>query len=185
MNRQDKIPFLSRDLYWTEPDEQEQEEIIADCVCTEWGITKDELLSKCRKKEFAVPRQVTAFLIYKRTGHNMKRTALVLGYETHGSVLHSVRVIQRKLLGDSEFCGRLVRLQNNILAEELSEGIPPRSVRDCYFVLTALYNEEAVLSDSTLKKIVPILKAMNFLGKPDLDISDHPIYQQLLKKIMT
>ena len=185
MTRQDKIPYLARDLYWASPDIEEQEEIIIDCVCDEWAVVKGDLISKCREARFVVPRHVTAFLLYIRTGQNMKRIALIMKYKNHSSVNHAVQSVERRLLNDGDFCGRVKRLQNNILAEELSLGTPPRTVRDCYFVLTSLYSEDAVLSDSTLKKIVPILKAMNFLGKPDLDISDHPIYQQLLKKIMT
>ena len=88
------------------------EKVLA-ATCAVAGLTKETILGEVKKKGVVEARQAGQFVAYALTGMSLPRIGKLFNRD-HTSVLHSVRVVESKLINsDSE----MVNLVNAIKAE--------------------------------------------------------------------
>lgn len=89
------------DPFYQKPQVLLNVEAIISCVCTYFGISRDELMSACRKKEISYPRKVAMYLA--RTHTSLSLPAIGSAFERdHTTVMSAVRGIKKDLENDSE-----------------------------------------------------------------------------------
>ncbi len=76
-------------------DEKVRPEIIIDCVCKYFGITKDELLGKKKTKEVVEPRQICMYLMADLTNMPLETVGNICGGRDHTTVMHARDKIER------------------------------------------------------------------------------------------
>ncbi len=87
-------------------------------VADAWGVTGEDLASKRRTREVAVPRQAAMYLARELLGTPYKRIGRAFGGRDHSTVIHSVRTVEKRRKVDSVFRDRL-----DELAERLRGGV--------------------------------------------------------------
>ncbi len=76
-------------------------DILTDIVAREFGITKKQLKSKSRKKDFLLPRQVAMYLAREYLGLNLMSIGEFFGGKDHTTVMNAIRKIQKGLLDEA------------------------------------------------------------------------------------
>lgn len=69
------------------------QESILNQVAKHFGVEKEKILSKCRKKEHVLPRQIAMFLIKDLTNTPLKNIGEFFGGRDHSTVIHSIQTI--------------------------------------------------------------------------------------------
>ena len=72
-------------------------------VANHFDLTLDTLISKSRKQEVAVARQIAMFLSKRLTPHPLKMIGLHFGNRDHSTVVHAVQTVEKKCKNDSSF----------------------------------------------------------------------------------
>jgi chromosomal replication initiator protein len=75
-------------------------EDIKDLVCKHYNISEEDMVSKCRKHEIALARQMAIYLAKKYTQHSLKSIGSYFGNRDHSTVLHSCQTIENYLVTD-------------------------------------------------------------------------------------
>ena len=78
-------------------------ESIQRLVANHFDLTLDTLISKSRKQEVAVARQIAMFLSKRLTPHPLKMIGLHFGNRDHSTVVHAVQTVEKKCKNDSSF----------------------------------------------------------------------------------
>lgn len=89
---------------------------IADTICELYGITKEELLGKCRKQNITFGRHVFCYLAYKYLSYSLSGIGKYLGCRDHTTILNSIRIVNNMCLTDMDFKARIIALET--LVEE-------------------------------------------------------------------
>jgi len=69
-------------------------------VCKHYGVSKEEILCKNRKKELIIPRQVTIYLIREMTHKSLPEIGKIMGGKDHTTIMHSHKKIEELLKVD-------------------------------------------------------------------------------------
>jgi len=72
-------------------------------VANHFDLTLDTLISKNRKQEVAVARQIAMFLSKRLTPHPLKMIGLHFGNRDHSTVVHAIQTVEKKCKNDSSF----------------------------------------------------------------------------------
>ena len=72
-------------------------------VANHFDLTLDTLISKSRKQEVAVARQIAMFLSKRLTPHSLKMIGLHFGNRDHSTVVHAIQTVEKKCKNDSSF----------------------------------------------------------------------------------
>lgn len=86
---------------------------IRDLICTHFSIQPEQMRSRSRKKEIALPRQIAMYLSRKFTDSSL----VVIGKEfnrDHATVLHSVKKIEKQIKISSKFRHQIEYLTNQL-----------------------------------------------------------------------
>ncbi len=73
---------------------------VISAVCKHYGVSRDEILSKNRKKELIVPRQVTIYLIREMTHKSLPEIGKIMGGKDHTTIMHSHKKVEDLLKVD-------------------------------------------------------------------------------------
>jgi chromosomal replication initiator protein len=65
-----------------------QVDLIFDTVCAYFGISKKDILSKTRKREIVIPRQILIYLIKEKCSLTLKRIGKIFSCD-HTTIIHS------------------------------------------------------------------------------------------------
>jgi len=76
-------------------------EMIMQTVGDYFGTTIAELSGPTRKREITVPRQIAMYLTREMTGMSLPQIGTVFGGRDHTTVLHSCKVVEANMKGDS------------------------------------------------------------------------------------
>lgn len=87
---------------------------IITCVCKYYGVNKDELLGKQRKKELVVPRQIAIFLMREQTNKSLPEIGKIFGGKDHTTILHSQKKIQKEVMHDANLKSDLEKIRQEI-----------------------------------------------------------------------
>ena len=72
-------------------------------VADHFDLTLDTLISKSRKQEVAVARQIAMFLSKRLTSHPLKMIGLHFGNRDHSTVVHAIQTVEKKCKNNSSF----------------------------------------------------------------------------------
>lgn len=78
-------------------------EKIIDTVCSYYGVSQEDVMSKTRKANIVLVRQLAMYLASKTTKMSTSKIGLYVGGRNHATVLHSIKQIQDRLLTDKAF----------------------------------------------------------------------------------
>lgn len=78
---------------------------IQQAVAEHYGITREQLLSRTRKREIARPRQVAMWLCRGLTPRSLPEIAKHFRFKDHTNVVHAIRQVRKLLDTDAEFDG--------------------------------------------------------------------------------
>jgi chromosomal replication initiator protein len=79
-----------------------------------FSISEDLLISKTRKQEVAIARQVAMYLCRKMTRSSLETIGLHFGGRDHSTVVHACQSVESKLLAEPSFADRLRRLTQDV-----------------------------------------------------------------------
>jgi chromosomal replication initiator protein len=84
-----------------------------------FSINEDLLISKTRKQEVAVARQVAMYLCRKMTPSSLETIGLHFGGRDHSTVIHACQSIEAKLLTEPSFADRVQHLTKDVHSSTL------------------------------------------------------------------
>ncbi len=77
-------------------------QLIIDTVCEQYGIKKEEIMSKKRNSEIVLPRQVIMYLCREHTDASLEEIGKVLGKKDHTTVMSGINKIKKQIAVDDE-----------------------------------------------------------------------------------
>lgn len=84
-------------------------DIIAE-VARYYRLTPKDITGECRQREYTSPRQMAMYLARKVTGKSLAAIGRQFGNRDHTTVLHAVRVVERRIATDSEVRGAAAKI---------------------------------------------------------------------------
>lgn len=66
---------------------------LIESVCTEFCVSRKEMITKTRKREVVIARYVVFYILYKTIGHLSLSTIGALFLKDHATVLHGIRQV--------------------------------------------------------------------------------------------
>ncbi len=88
---------------------------IIDVVCDHYDVTLRELQSKKRTKSIAEPRQVSMWLMRRRTRYSLQEIGGYFGGRDHTTVMHSIKTVDERAELEDDFARELEALDNRVL----------------------------------------------------------------------
>jgi chromosomal replication initiator protein len=90
---------------------------IKDVTAKAYGVTKHDLESSCRKRQFAQPRQYAMYLARQLTTCSYPQIGRLFGDRDHTTVLFAFRKITKQVQGNEGFAEEMRQLEQRILAD--------------------------------------------------------------------
>jgi chromosomal replication initiator protein len=90
---------------------------IKDLTAKAYGVTKADLESSCRKRQFAQPRQYAMYLCRQLTTCSYPQIGRMFGDRDHTTVLFAFRKISRAVAQNEQLAEELRQLEQRILAD--------------------------------------------------------------------
>jgi len=95
---------------------------ILNIVAEHFNIKKEDLLSKSRKKDIAVPRQIAMYLIREELKLTFPNIGEALGGKDHSTVMHSWNKIKKDLASNYTLEQDIAMIKNKLYNEENPEN---------------------------------------------------------------
>ena len=89
-------------------------------VCETYEITEEEIKREGRDIDFIAARQIAMYLIRDLTKLSLNRVSKEFNKNTHGTVLHSVKVVKGLLDVDQSFREEVHQIQLKLDAKEIT-----------------------------------------------------------------
>jgi chromosomal replication initiator protein len=86
--------------------------LLAEIVCSQYSISKEDLLGQCRQKEMVRPRQVLMYLLKHEAGMTYPMIGKEIGGRDHTTIMHGVEKITHELKKNPEFLSELQTIKN-------------------------------------------------------------------------
>ncbi len=87
---------------------------ILDAVTKYYSVRMGDVQGKRRHKSIAFPRQVCMFLARKHTRYSLDEVGGCVGGRDHTTVLHSVRLVERKMQADREIARQVAVIESQL-----------------------------------------------------------------------
>lgn len=87
---------------------------IMEVICTYFGITQQQLISKSRKKEISIPRQLAMYLSKEYTSSTFSMIGSEIGGKNHSTVMYACKTIENISKVDKELNRQLGELRELI-----------------------------------------------------------------------
>jgi chromosomal replication initiator protein len=75
-------------------------------ICSHYGVTVLDVMSKSRKKELVMARQLAIYFIRKHTSYSLKQVGMYFGGRDHSTVCHAIGCISGLPVHDEQFKDR-------------------------------------------------------------------------------
>lgn len=85
---------------------------ILSAVCQHYGVKQKDLVSKSRKQQFALPRQLAMYLVQKYTDTSASQIGRLIGKRDHSTVLHACNKISGLIAADKTFRREVEELES-------------------------------------------------------------------------
>lgn len=83
-------------------------------ICDHYNLTQEELLSKKRSNEIAIPRQVAMYICRVYLDENLTKIGIQFGGKNHTTVMHAVDKIKKEILKDDILNNEIQKMINEI-----------------------------------------------------------------------
>ena len=83
-------------------------------VCDHYNLTEDELLSKKRSNDIAVPRMIAMYICRAYLDENLTKIGIKFGGKNHTTVMHAVNKIKKDILKDDFLNNEIQKIVNEI-----------------------------------------------------------------------
>ena len=83
-------------------------------VCDHYNLTNEELLSKKRSNEIAIPRQIAMYICRTYLDENLTKIGIQFGGKNHTTVMHAVEKIKKEILKDDVLNNEIQKMINEI-----------------------------------------------------------------------
>ena len=87
---------------------------VVQIVCDHYNLTNDELLSKKRSNEIAIPRQIAMYICRVYLNENLTKIGIQFGGKNHTTVMHAVDKIKKEILKDDSLNNEIQKMINEI-----------------------------------------------------------------------
>ena len=87
---------------------------VVQIICDHYNLTQDELMSKKRSNEIAVPRMVAMYICRVYLDENLTKIGIKFGGKNHTTVMHAVDKIKKEILRDDILNGEIQKMINEI-----------------------------------------------------------------------
>ena len=94
-------------------------EAIQQHVADHFNLTQEQLTGKGRKQDVVTARHIAMFLIRSLIGGHFTTIGLHFGNRDHSTVIHAVKMIEKKCKNDPDFARRVEDLSNTIRRQNL------------------------------------------------------------------
>ena len=86
---------------------------IIERVCNHYNVSQQNVMSKSRKRDYVVVRQVSMYLAQKYTKMPAARIGQLIGKRDHSTVIHSCNAVEQRLKVDKAFVEELNSIENS------------------------------------------------------------------------
>lgn len=86
---------------------------ILDSVCNHFNVSTTAVMSRSRKRDYVVARQVSMYLAQKYTKMPASRIGKLVGGRDHSTVIHSCTQVENRLKIDKMFCSEVQSIENS------------------------------------------------------------------------
>ena len=83
-------------------------------VCDHYNLTNEELLSKKRSNEIAIPRMIAMYICRVYLDENLTKIGIQFGGKNHTTVMHAVDKIKKEILKDDILNSEIQKMINEI-----------------------------------------------------------------------
>lgn len=87
---------------------------VVQIICDHYNLTQEELMSKKRSNEIAVPRMVAMYICRVYLDENLTKIGIKFGGKNHTTVMHAVDKIKKEILRDDILNGEIQKMINEI-----------------------------------------------------------------------
>ena len=87
---------------------------VVQIVCDHYNLTQDELLSKKRSNEIAIPRMVAMYICRTYLDENLTKIGIQFGGKNHTTVMHAVDKIKKEIVKDDSLNEEIQKMINQI-----------------------------------------------------------------------
>jgi chromosomal replication initiator protein len=93
-------------------------DMILDTVAEHFHITKEDILSKSRKKDIAIPRQIAMYLIREELKLTFPNIGELLGGKDHSTVMHAWNKVKKDIVTNYSLEQDITLIKNKLYNEE-------------------------------------------------------------------
>ena len=83
-------------------------------VCEHYNLTSEELLSKKRSNDIAIPRMIAMYICRVYLDENLTKIGIQFGGKNHTTVMHAVDKIKNEIIKDDHLNGEIQKMVNEI-----------------------------------------------------------------------
>ena len=87
---------------------------VVQIVCEHYNLTNEELLSKKRSNDIAIPRMIAMYICRVYLDENLTKIGIQFGGKNHTTVMHAVDKIKSEILRDDHLNGEIQKMVNEI-----------------------------------------------------------------------
>ena len=87
---------------------------ILEKACQHYGVTQQNVMSRSRKRDYVIVRQVSMFLAQKHTKMPASRIGQLIGNRDHSTVIHSCNIIENRIKVDKAFADELASIETSL-----------------------------------------------------------------------
>ncbi len=87
---------------------------VVQIICDHYNLTYEELMSKKRSNEVAIPRQVAMYICRVYLDENLTKIGIQFGGKNHTTVMHAVDKIKKEILKDDILNSEIQKMINQI-----------------------------------------------------------------------
>ena len=87
---------------------------VVQIVCENYNLTQEELLSKKRSNEIAIPRMIAMYICRIYLDENLTKIGIQFGGKNHTTVMHAVDKIKKEIIKDDNLNNQIQKMVNEI-----------------------------------------------------------------------
>lgn len=87
---------------------------ILEKACQHYGVTQQNVMSRSRKRDYVIVRQISMFLAQKHTKMPASRIGQLIGNRDHSTVIHSCNIIENRIKVDKAFADELASIETSL-----------------------------------------------------------------------
>lgn len=87
---------------------------ILEKACQHYGVTQQNVMSRSRKRDYVIVRQISMFLAQKHTKMPASRIGQLIGNRDHSTVIHSCSIIENRIKVDKAFADELASIETSL-----------------------------------------------------------------------